>query len=339
MKNFNLFTPKDCAKLTNGRKGESKFGEHIQLIPNLTNIYDSISVLDVDYVVFGIKEDIGIYANYGKPGASRAWDATVKVLLNVQNNRFNQADKVLILGHLEYSGFKEALTKPGLSHKKSIKEARKMVEEIDKDVTYLVNCIIRAGKMPVIIGGGHNNSYGNIKGAALALNKKINVVNFDAHSDFRPEEGRHSGNGFSYAYAEGFLKYYFIFGLHKNYTSEPLFKTLNKLKDIQYASYEDMELNTTLGFQDALEAGLKHVNNNRFGLEVDCDAIERMPSSAMTPSGFSSLQARQFVNFYAKQPNVTYLHICEAAPTKKKESQVGKIISYLITDFIRAKEN
>jgi formiminoglutamase len=88
------------------------------------------------------------------------------------------------------------------------------------------------------------------------------------HSDFRPEEGRHSGNGFSYAYAEGFLKYYFIFGLHKNYTSEPLFKTLNKLKDIQYASYEDMELNTTLGFQDALEAGLKHVNNNRLVLRL-----------------------------------------------------------------------
>jgi formiminoglutamase len=32
-------------------------------------------------------------------------------------------------------------------------------------------------------------------------------------------EGRHSGNGFSYAYEEGFLKI-FYFGLHENYTSK-----------------------------------------------------------------------------------------------------------------------
>jgi formiminoglutamase len=32
---------------------------------------------------------------------------------------------------------------------------------------------------------GHNNSYGNIKGSALAKGKPINAINFDAHSDFR----------------------------------------------------------------------------------------------------------------------------------------------------------
>ena len=72
------------------------------------------------------------------------------------------------------------------------------------------NQIVLADKKPIIIGGGHNNAYGNIKGTSLAIGEPINVINFDAHSDFRPEEGRHSGNGFSYAYTEGFLNYYFI---------------------------------------------------------------------------------------------------------------------------------
>jgi formiminoglutamase len=72
-------------------------------------------------------------------------------------------------------------------------------------------------KNPII--GGHNNSYGNIKGTALAKGKPVNAINFDAHSDFRILEGRHSGNGFSYAYEEGFLKK-FYFGLHENYTSK-----------------------------------------------------------------------------------------------------------------------
>jgi formiminoglutamase len=42
------------------------------------------------------------------------------------------------------------------------------------------------------------------------LQRKTGAINFDAHSDFRILEGRHSGNGFSYAYEEGFLKKYFI---------------------------------------------------------------------------------------------------------------------------------
>ena len=67
----------------------------------------------------------------------------------------------------------------------------------------------------------------------------------------------------------------------------------------------------------------------KFGIEIDCDAIENIPSSAMTPSGFSVKQARQFVNYFGKHNNATYLHICEAAPTKKTETQVGKLITYL----------
>jgi formiminoglutamase len=47
----------------------------------------------------------------------------------------------------------------------------------------------------------------------------VNAINFDAHSTFILE-GRHSGNGFSYAYEEGFLKNILFFGLHENYTSK-----------------------------------------------------------------------------------------------------------------------
>ena len=78
------------------------------------------------------------------------------------------------------------------------------------------------------------------------------------------------------------------------------------------------------------------MSSKAFGIEIDCDAIENIPSSAASPSGFSVKQARQFVHYFAKHKNAKYLHICEAAPTKKTETKVGKLITYLITDFIRA---
>jgi len=339
MQNLILFSHNNRDTLLNMRKGESKFGEHIQLIPILTNIYDDIVNLDVDYVVFGISEDIGVYANYGNTGTYKAWEATLKILLNIQNNKFTAANRILILGHLDYNNERKLISALDPSKKKNISKARAFVETIDKDVTHVVSSIVKAGKVPIIIGGGHNNAYGNIKGCALANNSRINVVNFDAHTDFRAEEGRHSGNGFSYAYAEGFLKNYFIFGRHENYTSEKLLKTLKKIKSIKHNSYEAIEVRNELDFNTELEEALNHVSNNKFGIEIDCDAIENIPSSAISPSGFSSKQARQFVNHFGQHENASYLHICEAAPTKKTETKVGKLITYLITDFIRAHGN
>lgn len=339
MQNLVLFTSKDRDTLLKARKGESKFGEHIQLLPNLTNIYDDIVNLDVDYVIFGISEDIGVFANLGQTGTYKAWSTVTKFLLNTQNNDFTKASRVLILGHLDYDTQRKELTNLDVSKKKNIKKARHFVEDIDNDVSHIVSSIIKAGKTPIIIGGGHNNAYGNIKGLALAKNDKVNVINFDAHTDFRPEEGRHSGNGFSYAYAEGFLKNYFIFGLHENYTSDKLFKTIKKIKDIKYNTYEALEVRCDLDYNSELEKALNHVSGSSFGIELDCDAITNIPSSAATPSSFSVKQARQFVHNVAKHPNASYLHICEAAPTKKTETTVGKLISYLITDFIRSHGN
>ncbi|MFV9550962.1 formimidoylglutamase [Algibacter sp. PT7-4] len=331
-----LFNKITLNKLLNKRSGESKFGEHIKMLTRISNIYDQLKSLDVTHVILGLPEDVGIFANYGKTGASKAWESTLKVLLNIQNNTFTKANNVLILGHLDFSEEQLNISKLNSSNKEDIKAARKIVETIDEYVTQIIYQIILAGKKPIIIGGGHNNAYGNIKGTSLALGNPINVVNFDAHSDFRAEEGRHSGNGFSYAFAEGFLDKYFIFGLHENYTSNKIFEILNKTNAIKYNTFEALKVRNELNFKTELKRSKAFISNNSFGIEIDCDAIQNVPSSAQTPSGFSVNKTRQFINHFANHKNVSYLHICEAAPTKKTTQKIGKLITYLITDFIKA---
>ncbi|PWH82458.1 arginase [Algibacter marinivivus] len=323
-------------KLLNKRSGESKFGQHVQILTGISNIYEQLENLDVTHVILGLPEDVGVFANHGRTGTAKAWDATLKVLLNIQSNVFTKASNVLILGQLDFTEEMQAVLKLSPSKKKDILKARKLVTEIDDYTTHIIHQIILAGKKPIIIGGGHNNAYGNIKGASLALGKPINVVNFDAHSDFRSEEGRHSGNGFSYASAEGLLANYFIFGLHENYTSNKIFKVLDNSNTISYNTFDALEIRKELKFKKELKRTSEHICNNSFGIEIDCDAIESIPSSAMTPSGFSVNKTRQFLSYFAKQKNAIYLHICEAAPTKKTTTQVGKLITYLITDFIKS---
>lgn len=331
-----LFNSKSLKKSLNKRIGESKFGEHVITLKNVSNIYEQLKNLDVTYVIFGVPEDIGVFANYGKSGAYNTWDTALKFLLNIQSNQFINPTEVLILGYLDFENEQNLVSTFNQSKKKDLSKARKIVNEIDGYVSHLVYQIIKAGKKPVIIGGGHNNSYGNIKGASLALNKGMNVVNFDAHTDFRTEEGRHSGNGFSYAYNEGFLKNYFVFGLHENYNSNEVLNHIEKIKSIDYNTFEALEIRKELKFKSEMSRALKYVSDTSFGIEIDCDAIENIPSSAMTPSGFSVNQARKFVTYFSKHQNAAYLHICEAIATKKTETKIGKLITYLITDFIKA---
>ena len=331
-----LFTSQKLKSLLNKRPKESKFGEHITLLSTVSNIYEQLINLDVEYVIIGLPEDVGVFANYGKPGTSGAFEAAIKILLNIQSNAYTKANKVLLLGHLNFKKELEKLDKLDQSLKKDIVKARQIVSKIDTHVTDLIHTIVKAGKKPIVIGGGHNNAYGNIKGTSLALGMPINAVNFDAHTDFRAEEGRHSGNGFSYAYTEGFLKNYFIFGLHENYTSNAIFNTMKKLKTVDYNTFEAIAIRKSLKFNSEMKRALDHVAQHPFGLEIDCDAIQNTSSSAMSPSGFSVNKARSFVNYFGKHKHATYLHICEASPTSENHSQIGKLITYLITDFIKA---
>ncbi len=339
MDNLVLFNDSDLKRLLNKRSGESKFGEHVNTLSSISNIYEKLQSLDVDYVIIGFPEDVGVFANYGKSGAYNTWNTVIKFLLNIQNNDFTKASRVLILGYLDFN--KEMLKVSSLDQSipKDVSKARKIVKKIDAKVAYVIEQIVSAGKKPIIIGGGHNNAFGNIKGSALAYGFPINVINFDAHSDFRPEEGRHSGNGFSYAYADGFLKKYFIFGIHENYTSQNLLNTLRKIKSIGFNTFESIEIRKELKFKNEMNRALEHVSTAPFGIEIDCDAIENVASSAMTPSGFSVNKTRQFVNYIGKHENACYLHICEAIATPENENQIGKLITYLITDFIKASAN
>jgi formiminoglutamase len=215
-----------------------------------------------------------------------------------------------------------------------------LVDKIDKDVSHIIFKLVSAGKIPIVIGGGHNNSYGNIKGTALAKGKSINAINFDAHSDFRILEGRHSGNGFSYAYEEGFLRKYFIFGLHENYVSKSVLDVIKKMEDrVNYNTYESVAIRKEKEFVPEMEKALEFIDNDFYGIEIDLDAIPNIPSSAMTISGYAVEQLRQFISHFGKSKNATYLHICEGAPDlgeEKNNHLVGKLIGYLITDFIKS---
>ncbi len=335
------FTASDLSKITNHRSGEVKFGEKMVTIPKEQDVAKFLKECEQQFVLFGIPEDIGVRANYGRPGASTAWECAIKSIANIQHNRFCKGSQIVVLGALDVAEEMELVQNLDFNITADRKKLSELVVKIDKEVAHIISLIVTAGKIPLVIGGGHNNAYGNIKGTALAKGKPINAVNFDAHSDFRILEGRHSGNGFSYAFEEGFLKKYFIFGLHHCYTSKSVLDKLKTLKDrVLYNTYDSMKIKMTKNFNSEMQFALDFIKNDSYGVEIDLDSIPNIPCSAMTLSGFSVEEVRQFIYFFGKHQNAAYLHICEGAPSldhDKNNHLVGKLIGYLVTDFIKAK--
>lgn len=339
MKHLKVYSKQDILAFVKTRKGEQKFGEKVKFITDKNKLEAELQQAKAKYVLFGIKESIGVKANKGVQGTETAWESTLNSLLNTQNNAFNKGKKVLVLGCLDFKELMDATDQLDINNTKDSQQLYTLVNAIDEEVANLVFKIVSAGKIPIIIGGGHNNAYGNIKGSSLALNKAINAINLDAHTDFRALEGRHSGNGFSYAYQEGFLNKYFIFGLHENYTSKEIFRELDAYEnDINYNTFEAINVRKETSLEEEMQYALDFINKRKYGIEIDLDAIEGVASSAMTPSGFSANDARAFLSFMGKSKKVTYVHLCEAAPIldATNSNQTGKLLSYLITDFIRS---
>lgn len=281
------FTLKELNALVNFRKGETKYGEKVITMHLEESFEAQLQKSDAPYVLLGISEDIGVLANFGFKGTRNAYTSVIKSLLNTQHNKYNKGSLLHILGELRFDDLQKKADSLNPQKEAELNQLYDFVDIIDKEVSYWIQQIVAAGKKPIVIGGGHNNAYGIIKGCALALNKSMNVINFDAHTDLRKLEGRHSGNGFSYAYEEGFLKKYYVFGLHENYTPKTIFKNMKAQPEIfQYATFEELYTRREKGADYELNKAIEFIKGTKFGVEIDCDAIEGVPSSAMTPSGF-----------------------------------------------------
>ena len=135
-------------------------------------------------VLVGFPQDQGVHRNRGRTGAAQApaairqwlyrltaWDAVYDADL--------AALRVLDLGDLTCGS--------------DLEESQQALAEV-------IAAILRAGGVPIVLGGGHETAYGHYLGYVRA-GRSTAIINFDAHLDVRPPiDGRgHSGSPFRQA--------------------------------------------------------------------------------------------------------------------------------------------
>jgi len=89
-------------------------------------------------------------------------------------------------------------------------------------------------------------------------------------------------------------------GLHENYISQNVLMDIHNNPFIDYISYEEIFIHERKNFIQAVAHATGFTEDSYTGIEIDLDSVDNVLSSAITPSGVSSLLARKFVTFTAQ---------------------------------------
>ncbi len=346
MKHFKFYTKEDILSLTKVRRFETKIGERLQYVKPGGEWPEVLAQSPAKYVLVGIPEDIGVKANHGIGGADTAWLPFLSAFLNFRSNDFFTGEDILLLGHFDFGDIKFLIENNAYTPDEKIDAYRHAVNIIDEEVEQMMKQIAACKKIPLVIGGGHNNAYPIIKGVAKGLYKaeltalaQVNCINLDAHADYGAAEGRHSGNPFRYAEDDGYLGKYCIIGLHEYQLTQNVLTDIHENPFIDYISYEDIFIVERKNFIQAVAHATGFTEDTYTGIELDLDCVENVLSSATTPTGITALQARQYMAFAGTDTKPAYLHICEGAAQLndgRKSETTGMLISYLLCDFVKA---
>ncbi len=335
--NLEIFTKEKLLSLTNIRQHEIKAGQCIQVLDENKNLAQ-LAKGNVKYVILTIPEDIGIRANQGRIGASNGPIAFLNYFLNLQSNQYFDFTKLAILGQVKVSDLRQEA-----SQVNDLTTLREITSILDNRVSEIIKEILKYDLLPIIIGGGNNNSYPIIKAFYETKNTAIGCINIDPHLDFRCLEGRHSGNPFSYAQIHGYLDKYAVLGMQENYNNEEML-TRFKNNDFLAISYEDMFLRNKISFKHGLNHLIAYFKEYKsfIGLELDLDSIINMPTSARSPFGLTVEQGLQAIYTLAKSLPTSYLHLSEASPDLGFDDGVrcvGKTLAFLVLAYLKGQED
>jgi formiminoglutamase len=298
---------------------------------------------NIRVALIGIPEDIGVRANYGRSGARDAWRAFLNSFLNFPGNPDFDMAHCALLGEVDLALLLRKSDELSPVDPEYFSELRKICAQVDDLVAPVVESLVAKSVIPLLIGGGHNNAYPAIKGAVHALRGKgvtgysFGCVNIDAHADLRMKEGRHSGNGFSFAIEEKLLDRYCVIGLQEATLSQKLREQFSRYGQ-RYVSFEELMIRNSICSEVQLKEALEWVvqGSNHYGLEVDLDCIADMPSSARSPYGFSVTDVARLIYRIVTVKPPAYIHFSEGAPSLGEDGdrQVGRALAFLVSGVI-----
>lgn len=158
------------------------------------------------YVLLGFACDEGVRRNLGRTGAAQGPEVLKKAFTNLPVFR-NKNTKLIDAGTIYCSDTQ--------------------LEAAQESLGFFIQLILQRGGFPMVLGGGHEITFGHYLGLKAHYSDKLGIINFDAHFDIRkPQQDiATSGTGFyQIAQIEEKINYLPI-GIQKISNTQALFDT------------------------------------------------------------------------------------------------------------------
>lgn len=259
--------------------------------------------------------DQGVFINGGRQGSSKAPELIKAGLYNLTPHPAHYKghtallEKVWEIDRVECSGDlpadQELLTK-------------KVAEELTKH------------SIPLIIGGGHETSFGHFMGYA-ETGRDVVIFNIDAHADVRElKDGKaHSGSPFYQAlnHSSGRCKGYHVFGLNPASVSNDHFQFVNQNGSAHFLGDTSVEK-----IVRCLESAGHDVM-----VTMDMDAVSQSEApgvSAPNSNGMKTDLWLQLAFEFGRHPCVTSFDLCEVNPLYDIDHQTVRLAARTIWSFL-----
>ncbi len=265
--------------------------------------------------LIGFPCDEGVRRNGGRVGAREAPDRIREWLYRLtprQDMKF-----VRLLGRMHDFG-----NLPVTDH----------LDLAQKQLGEAVSACLAQGATPIVLGGGHETAFGHFLGYAGA-NRRVSIVNWDAHPDVRTLlEGRaHSGSPFRQAleHDSGACSGYTVAGLLPHAVAAAHLGFLAERK-ASIVWRDDVTRERICALYDALA-------NDTF-VSVDLDAVDQAYAPAVSAPATGGLTPELLFDaaFHAgRSPCVRSIDLVEVNPRLDRDDQTSRLAALAIWHFLR----
>lgn len=209
---------------------------------------------------------------------------------------------------------------------------KKSVEEAQKEYSEKIADVLKKGIFPIGLGGGHDIAYGSYLGIRKAHpDKKIGIINFDAHLDMRPyDKGRTSGTSFKEIMDNDKNAQYAIVGFQKMGNTERLIKTAEAF-NVLILEEECSEESII----KSLEEFIKKVDIVYVTFCMDVfDASTAPGVSAPVVMGLDPKKGKRLLRFLMETEKVVCVDFAEVNPVYDIDNMTAKLAGCLIYEVM-----
>lgn len=286
-----------------------RFFQRIKREKNIENISTK------DFVLQGFAVDEGVRRNKGRTGAKNAPDIIRKNMSNfpIVNADFNLFD----FGNV----FCE----------------NKNLELAQENLAISVSEILKKGAKSVVLGGGHEVTFAHYSGIRKAFpNKKIGIINIDAHFDNREPEvgvGASSGTGFWQIAQEGKMNSLHI-GIQRNSNTLKLFDTAHQY-GMKYILADELFFENLPSIYQRFDELTQEVDVLYLTICMDVFNVSVAPGvSALAYNGiFADATFMHFFRHILKNEKLVSLDVAEVNPEFDIQERTARLAASLVNEW------